>query len=748
MTEKYQPIPHRLKNMAVGGHVAGAVDILDDNLNRNQQDINGDTYRKAETYSKEQLNYMITTPEQKYENYTATSETTDVTDLLPEEGKADTTYRVGCWDGTQYAAEKFTEYSWDGTQYILLSVQDYGIDEVPTDGSHRFVESGGVYNKTSFIEDTSPYNDQNVLKYVVADNNKVLAIIYKDGSIKRLALTPEQKEEVKIIKMTSSNSPFNDDNVLKYLTDEENRCFGYIEKDGTVVLYKAKLLNYKDEGGGTSESQFATTITLLANGVDNIDISNNPKFMATLGNMFTDSAVSINGENENKLNLKPCISIIDDDTIDNQIPSSKGESATVDKQGGYFSVLLPFMLSLGAKYEKKLVVGLACEGQRVGFTPIYNPNDNYTALNENGECVKWLHDNMGWNVFNHSMTAQLPMNTYYVDGIESELADQIKNDCNYLSRPYSFHNWIVLDRLTGKWYEINNVSSTLANKVWTERENPQKYAIPFYRDYITNKWYFNRDFDFEYSWGEWCKRADELGLPYEKVIVHNGGTSHECTVSAGRKYAYWSVRTIGTHNYPPIQATVNRIKDGYEDGVSPNNARNEAYEDKMKLEVDKCLAGNTWMVFMSHFNDQTYHRNYYLDNVEYPDGDPNYPDEWVIPLKHQEIQDIIGENEHDYINNPPSRLEISTWDEWYPAPGTQLKSLYDVLDYALSKGIDIVAPVDGWTTHGNVLNLGVDTNGQTYGYDTYGQTPLTNEEKSYLTIGADGSIRYYNSKQQ
>ena len=24
MTEKYQPIPHRLKNMAVGGHVADA----------------------------------------------------------------------------------------------------------------------------------------------------------------------------------------------------------------------------------------------------------------------------------------------------------------------------------------------------------------------------------------------------------------------------------------------------------------------------------------------------------------------------------------------------------------------------------------------------------------------------------------------------------------------------------------------------------------------------------------------------
>lgn len=146
MTEKYQPIPHRLKNMAVGGHVAGAVDIYDDSLLRDQQDINADTYRKSETYSKEQLNNMITTPEQKYENYTATDETTDVTDLLPEEGEADTTYRVGSWDGSEYNASKFSEYSWDGTQYILLSVQSPGIDSEPTPGSENLIISRPVWH--------------------------------------------------------------------------------------------------------------------------------------------------------------------------------------------------------------------------------------------------------------------------------------------------------------------------------------------------------------------------------------------------------------------------------------------------------------------------------------------------------------------------------------------------------------------------------------------------------------------------
>lgn len=42
MTEKYQPIPHRLKNMAVGGHVAGAVDIIDDLKDKDQQTINAE----------------------------------------------------------------------------------------------------------------------------------------------------------------------------------------------------------------------------------------------------------------------------------------------------------------------------------------------------------------------------------------------------------------------------------------------------------------------------------------------------------------------------------------------------------------------------------------------------------------------------------------------------------------------------------------------------------------------------------
>ena len=158
---KKTPIPQRLKNVSNDHpYVAGAIDIIDDTTGDNQQAINGNTYRKSETYSKEQLNNMITTPEQEYLSVTATAETTSVDDIATliatkyPDGKesADTVYRVGCWDGEQYDTGVYTEYVWDGTQYIPLDVKNPGIDDEPTAGSQKLVESGGVAKLTKGVE--------------------------------------------------------------------------------------------------------------------------------------------------------------------------------------------------------------------------------------------------------------------------------------------------------------------------------------------------------------------------------------------------------------------------------------------------------------------------------------------------------------------------------------------------------------------------------------------------------------------
>jgi len=44
---------------------------------------------------------------------TATEQTTDVTDVLPTTGAADTIYRVGNWDGSQFDASVYSEYAWN-----------------------------------------------------------------------------------------------------------------------------------------------------------------------------------------------------------------------------------------------------------------------------------------------------------------------------------------------------------------------------------------------------------------------------------------------------------------------------------------------------------------------------------------------------------------------------------------------------------------------------------------------------------
>lgn len=144
MKEHKEPIPSMIYNAAVGGHVTNSQQIIDENENKEQSQINAEIkealgtggsvdnriaeegakhYLKEETYSKSELNNIITTPNQEYVSVTATAETTSVTDVLPSTGAADTTYRVGNWDGTQYNDSVFSEYAWNGSAYIKLSTK-------------------------------------------------------------------------------------------------------------------------------------------------------------------------------------------------------------------------------------------------------------------------------------------------------------------------------------------------------------------------------------------------------------------------------------------------------------------------------------------------------------------------------------------------------------------------------------------------------------------------------------------------
>ena len=98
-------------------------------------------------------------------------------------------------------------------------------------------------------------------------------------------------------------------------------------------------------------------------------------------------------------------------------------------------------------------------------------------------------------------------------------------------------------------------------------------------------------------------------------------------------------------------------------------------------------------------------------------------------------------DENNYWENPPARLGITSWAEWYPAPGTALDMLYKVLEYAISRGVHFASTEDALKQYGNILTIGhYNKNNQTYTPDTKMTIPAS--YNNYCVIGANGSVIY------
>lgn len=128
----YLNIAGRIRTTASDGVAMEAQEVKDLNQNKSQQEINadvqtelGDRYTKEETYNREELNELITTPDVNRVYVIATNLTTAVTDLLPETGSSDTLYNVGNWNGTQYDTTVYSIYGWDGSAYVCLAVRSF-----------------------------------------------------------------------------------------------------------------------------------------------------------------------------------------------------------------------------------------------------------------------------------------------------------------------------------------------------------------------------------------------------------------------------------------------------------------------------------------------------------------------------------------------------------------------------------------------------------------------------------------------
>lgn len=124
MAEQITQIPARLKNIANNGHVAGALDIIDDVLNKTQDQINQERI-DDDTALRNAIQGL--------------SQSEIVIGPLPQTGEAGKIYRV---PGTN----SYSDYSWNGSQFVLMATYNNGVDDVPTAYSDNLAKSGGIYS--------------------------------------------------------------------------------------------------------------------------------------------------------------------------------------------------------------------------------------------------------------------------------------------------------------------------------------------------------------------------------------------------------------------------------------------------------------------------------------------------------------------------------------------------------------------------------------------------------------------------
>ena len=180
-SEKVIEMSNRLKsikssdNPEVNHIIAGTDDIYDDNKGKKQSQINAET----DATLAEHTSTINGLNSQNYVTVAATDQTTAATDVLPPTGSADTVYRVGNWDGTQYDETCYSEYSWNGSAYVHIDTKTQ-IGEVFDISAYH--ASGGTLAKYADLSAALGTNGANIpeslrkggmsVKFVLSSDNK------------------------------------------------------------------------------------------------------------------------------------------------------------------------------------------------------------------------------------------------------------------------------------------------------------------------------------------------------------------------------------------------------------------------------------------------------------------------------------------------------------------------------------------------------------------------------------------------
>ena len=419
-----------------------------------------------------------------------------------------------------------------------------------------------------------------------------------------------------------------------------------------------------------------------------------------------------------KWDMPPMFSIHDDDGIDGEIPSS---GAMRPGCKGYFSLLFPLLESLGVRGN------VSMEGQRCGLV------GDSAVLNDNGRILLRLEKEKGWEAQAHSMEVLGQMaNNWYVDSLTSETADEIYRIATKKGIGQNIVS--VYDASANRQYFPTDDSCR-----WME--SPKRLIKPYVYDYQTGKvLFYNSEHDVDYHWGEWFRRAKASGFKATAWVQHNAIASHDYTKSINGycNNGFSDMVPPYQYNVPPLRSTLTRMMlegqsaPGYQGESNTDNTFDSIQFEWFKDYIDRCVEENGWIIFGMH----TYRRCWdnYLPGSLISEGG-FYPDEWVDPMS--------GVDPLDDPLTPPARLGFSEWSEWYPCPGTRLYMVWELIRYAIDKGMINVTSSEGFNIMGNRVMAGYYNGGVRIGMDRY---KLTDDRDIYphYVESATGEESYYN----
>ncbi|MDE6561086.1 MAG: hypothetical protein K2K75_06885 [Muribaculaceae bacterium] len=407
-------------------------------------------------------------------------------------------------------------------------------------------------------------------------------------------------------------------------------------------------------------------------------------------------------------------SIIDDDGLEPQFISSSSP------YGGYFSLLYPLLESLGLKGN------LAVEGRRIGLC------DTPPVANDNLKTILRLQNEKGWDILSHSMMCLGEiLNNWVVDSLNSRLANKILTSGPNNGEDASTVS--VYDLQTRKQYWPNP-----ENTSWVE--TPSIFIKPYAGDYKSKKEVmYNPDFNIDWHWGEWKRRAKEFGIDPKGFVTHNSTSSH-ALVGGILEYFPHGFSDHSTKNINTVPMLSSAVRAGLEGqsikgykGETDDNSFNKKHYKAFRSLIDEAARCGGWIMFNLHTYRACWKNS--LPGALVSEGG-KYPDEWVIPMKGIEsTKDPL---------TPPARLGISDWSEWYPCPGTRLDMMWQVLKYAKEKGLVNVTSSEGFDIMGNRQATGYFNHGYVFGMNHYDIIGTRNIYPHYVMSATEEEF-YYNT---